>query len=107
VSLTCTNHCSQCGRHFHSLEAFDVHHEHDETGWPVCLDPLDLEDRDGRSRLIALGVGECRVYPEVERDVTIWTTARYKRLGAYFDGPQSSDEAVRDDAQRSSTGSQG
>jgi hypothetical protein len=58
------------------LDAFDIHHEHDETGWPHCLDPLDLRDRDGRDRLEALTHdGECRVYAEVKHDVTIWTTA--------------------------------
>ena len=60
-ATTCTNHCSQCGRHFHSLEAFDIHHDHDETGWPVCLAPVDLLDRDDRMRLVALTEhGECR-----------------------------------------------
>lgn len=80
---TCTNHCSQCGRHFHSLEAFDVHHDHDETGWPVCLDPLDLLDRYGKERLVALtDDGECRMYPpDAERHITIWTTARSKDVG--------------------------
>ena len=76
MSTTCTYHCSPCGRHFHSLEAFDLHHERDHTGWPHCLDPLDLLDRDGRARLAALTKnGECRVYAEVKRGVTIWTTA--------------------------------
>ena len=75
---TCTGHCSQCDRHFHSLEAFDLHHERDDTGWPACLDPLDLEDRDGKPRLQALTTeGECRMYPpKVERGVTIWTLPR-------------------------------
>jgi hypothetical protein len=74
--LTCTNHCGTCHRHFHSLEAFDLHKEHDETGWPHCLDPIDLEDRDGKPRLVELGRGECRMYAEVKRDVIIWTSAR-------------------------------
>jgi hypothetical protein len=74
---TCTNHCSQCGRHFHSLAAFDTHHQRDDTGWPVCLDPVDLVDRDGRERLVALTEhGECRMYADAQRDVTIWTTAQ-------------------------------
>jgi hypothetical protein len=75
-TTTCTNHCGACGRHFHSLEAFDIHHDHDETGWPICLDPLDLLDRDGRARLEALTEhGECRVYEPLQTDVTIWTMA--------------------------------
>lgn len=76
-ATTCTSHCSQCGRHFHSLKAFDAHHDRDDTGWPVCLDPLDLVDRDGRERLVALTEhGECRMYAEFQRDVTIWTHAQ-------------------------------
>ena len=77
MSTTCTYHCSPCGRHFHSLEAFDLHHERDHTGWPHCLDPLDLLDRDGKARLVALTeAGECRVHSETKRGVTIWTSAR-------------------------------
>ena len=76
-TVTCTNHCSQCGRCFHSLEAFDAHHERDADGWPVCLDPLDLRDRDGKDRLVALtGDGECRVCAEVRRPVTGWDHRR-------------------------------
>jgi hypothetical protein len=79
MSLTCTYHCSPCGRHFHSLEAFDMHHERDADGWPRCLDPVDLLDRDGRVHLVELGRGECRMYQPgrpIERDVVIWTSAR-------------------------------
>jgi hypothetical protein len=83
MATTCTYHCSQCGRHFHSLDGFDVHHERDDTGWPVCLDPLDLIDRDGRVRLeVVTTDGECRVYAEVQRGVTIWTTAGARERGA-------------------------
>lgn len=93
---TCTNHCSQCGRHFHSLEAFDTHHSHDETGWPVCLDPLDLVDRDGRERLVALSRdGECRIYAKVEHHVTIWTVAGYERARQLRTGPEASDRPRR------------
>jgi hypothetical protein len=92
-ALTCTNHCSQCGQHFHSLKAFDIHHAHDETGWPVCLDPLDLRDRDGRDRLVALGVGERRMYPDdVRTGVTVWTTTDYERAQALGHAPESFDQ---------------
>jgi hypothetical protein len=93
--LTCTNHCSQCGRHFHSLHAFDAHHIHDETGWSVCLDPLDLEDRDGKPRLVALGVGVCNIYPPYSREATIWTTADYKRARVLRNAPETRDRATR------------
>jgi len=81
--LTCTNHCGACGRHFHSLKAFDLHRigdyaSNDPETRRRCADPLDLEDRDGRPRLIALGLGECRMRAEVLHDVTIWTTADYR-----------------------------
>jgi hypothetical protein len=73
---TCTYHCSPCGRHFHSLEAFDLHHDHDETGWPICLDPLDLLDRRGREQLVALtDQGKCRLRGNQD-DITIWTMPR-------------------------------
>lgn len=72
---TCTSHCGHCHRHFHSLDAYDIHLEHDKDGWPHCLDPVDLVDRDGRERLEVLTTeGECRMYVEVQRDVTVWTT---------------------------------
>ena len=84
-ATTCTNHCSQCGRHFHSVKAFDVHHDHDANGWPVCLDPLDLEDRDGKPRLEALTtVGECRMYAVTQTGVTIWTVTGSREVGQRF-----------------------
>jgi hypothetical protein len=87
--VTCTNHCSRCGRHFHSTRAFDIHLAHDETGWPVCLDPLDLEDRDGKPRLEALTTdGTCEIGshadeypPPVEHGVTIWVKAGSREVG--------------------------
>ena len=93
---TCTSHCGACHRHFHSLSAFDAHLEHDENGWPRCLSPVDLES--GRNRLLALTEhGECRVYADVERDVTIWTHAGdYERLMArlHESAPESLVEAA-------------
>jgi hypothetical protein len=77
---TCTYHCSPCGRHFHSLAAFDVHHERNDDGWPCCAAPLDLVDKHGQERLVALtDAGECRVYSDVEHGVMIWTGAGYKQ----------------------------
>jgi len=103
MRLTCTYHCSPCGRHFHSLEAFDIHHDHDDAGWPVCLDPLDLEDRDGRPRLVELGHGECRMYQPgrpIECDVVIWTSARSSGRAAsrFGNAPESLAQATRGDA---------
>jgi hypothetical protein len=81
----CTSHCSQCGRHFHSLTSFDTHQIHDQDGWPICLDPLDLEDRHGKARLVALARnGICDMYAEIQRDVTVWTMAGYEKAGETF-----------------------
>lgn len=75
MATNCTYHCSVCGRHFHSLGGFDLHHERDSAGWPHCMDPVDLQDRDGRPRLEALThSGICRVYGD-QHGVTVWTVA--------------------------------
>lgn len=92
MATTCQYHCSPCGRHFHSLRAFDVHHTRDEEDRLVCLDPLDLVDRDGRERLEALThEGECRVYSEHRIGVTIWIMAGSReRMGQiYGKAPES------------------
>lgn len=89
---TCTNHCGQCHRHFHSLAGFDAHHRLDETGWPRCLDPLDLVDLTGNERLEALTEhGECRMYAETQYDVTIWTIAGARERFTHWHekGPES------------------
>jgi hypothetical protein len=71
----CKYHCSECGRHFSALEAFDLHKDHDDAGWPHCLDPLDLQDRDGKPRLeVASGDGQCNIYDRLV-GVTVWTVA--------------------------------
>lgn len=94
MTITCTNHCGQCSRHFHSLEAFDLHHARDESGWPICLDPIDLVDRDGRERLVALTTrGECRIYERVV-GVTIWTVVGYERARRLRKAPESSGQPV-------------
>lgn len=94
---TCTNHCGPCGRHFHSLAAFDIHKQHDADGWPHCLDPLDLQDRDGRQRLEALThAGRCEAYEPVRLGVTVWTTAgsRERLSRAFGTGSVSLTEAA-------------
>ena len=94
ATVTCTNHCSACNRHFHSLQAFDAHHIRDDTGWPVCLDPVDLEDRFGYPRLVALTEhGACRVYAKPQTDCKIWTMAGYERARVLRDAPETCDQA--------------
>jgi hypothetical protein len=102
-TTTCTNHCSACGRHFHSLKAFDHHrtgaYGTGAYGEPVgdqpigssatgsehgrrCLHPLDVLASDGESRFEApTDNGECRMYDDgsgtrIEHGVTIWTLAK-------------------------------
>ena len=90
MATTCQYHCSPCGRHFHSLRAFDVHHTRDAEDRLVCLDPLDLVDLTGKERLEKLtDDGECRVYSEHQTGVTIWIMAGSReRLGQiYGKGP--------------------
>ena len=79
TTTTCTYHCGACGRHFHSLEAFDLHRQGDYAE-PMntpegrhCVSPLDLD-----GRLVALTeAGECRMYEKTsDTGVTVWTTAR-------------------------------
>jgi hypothetical protein len=77
-TTTCTYHCSACGLHFHSLEAFDAHRTgaHSEPvgseGGRRCLDPVEL---DGRLVMLS-DAGECRTYPnDVKRTAAIWTVA--------------------------------
>lgn len=95
-ATTCTNHCSRCGRCFHAVKAFDAHLAHDEAGWPVCLAPVDLLDRDGVERLVPLTEsGECRMYADVKEDVTIWTTAGSReRLREAFSAAPSRAKAL-------------
>ena len=67
--VQCTYHRSPCGRHFHSLAAFDVHRTGDYAA-PVgskrgrrCLSPIEVLDRNGNERFLALTEdGACRVY---------------------------------------------
>lgn len=73
-STCCTNHCSACGLHFHSLNAFDAHRKGDYATGRHCEHPDDLN-----GELVALSEdGECRMYDDgsgnrIERGVVIWT----------------------------------
>jgi hypothetical protein len=39
--VTCRCHCATCGRHFTSLEAFDLHRDGESTEGRGCVSPLD------------------------------------------------------------------
>jgi hypothetical protein len=76
---TCTHHCSPCGRHFHSLAAFDAHRigdfaSDDPETRRRCQSPLDAVDGNGEMRLVALTeAGLCAAYEPPEATVTVWT----------------------------------
>ena len=77
-ATTCTYHCGACGRHFHSLAAFDAHRigdyaSNDPEIGRHCVSPLDVH-KDGvmvHDRLTETGV--CRLGEAPETDCTIWT----------------------------------
>lgn len=82
---TCSYHCDGCGRHFNSLEAFDVHRvfeEGHEGDWNhrVCMHPLD----DPRERYVLHGVGRCD--PRHQVGVHIWTLKRGLERGRRMRG---------------------
>ena len=63
----CTNHCSNCGQHFHSVAAFDLHRFRGEC-WDAATD----------ERFIALSrAGQCLLArPRIRGKVTIWMRAK-------------------------------
>ncbi len=85
--VTCTYHCSACGLHFHSLNAFDAHRTGDFGSTDPdlgrrCLYPFDLD-----GTLVALTQdGECRMHGvggRVNAGIRVWThagdLARFRR----------------------------
>jgi hypothetical protein len=77
--VSCTNHCSGCGKCFHSIRAFDTHRigdhaSNDPETRRRCAHPLDLLDDNGEMRLVALSEqGVCRAYEAPEAPVSVWT----------------------------------
>jgi hypothetical protein len=56
------------------------------------MDPVDLQDRDGRPRLEALTHdGICRMYREDQYGVTVWTVAGSRERLARVHGKASVD----------------
>lgn len=83
-NVCCTNHCRACGgeggRHFHSVAAFDAHRVGDFTSNDPetrrrCISPLDVIDKHGNPRLVALSAsGVCAVASaQAQVGVTVWT----------------------------------
>jgi hypothetical protein len=85
-TTTCTYHCSACGLHFHSLNAFDARRQgeyasNDPELGRHCVHPLDIE---GQPLGVLTEDGVCKVYEDAEHPgsragvstgVTIWTHA--------------------------------
>jgi hypothetical protein len=74
--VRCTNHCGACGRHFHSLRAFDKHRlTSTRTGKRRCMDPADRGDVDGHALYSVLTEdGLCKLsHGPAQHGVTIWT----------------------------------
>ena len=72
--MTSTFHCSACGAHFHSLEAFDLHRAGDHAAGRFCLDPDECE-----RLVVATEEGVCRLVRGVAelRGVTIHRSRRH------------------------------
>ena len=88
----CSSHCSSCNLHFTSDAAFDAHRVGDyaapigsETG-RRCLHPIEVLDRDGESRFLALTTtGRCveaaRTLHAVDSAPGLIEQAETRRLG--------------------------
>lgn len=77
MTVHCSNHCSACGQHFHSVIAFDAHRQ---GPWDdrVCLDPEVEQPAAASQRLVPLTRdGKCRIRPRAPVDhATIWVVER-------------------------------
>lgn len=104
----CTNHCSACGAHFHSTDAFDRHRQGDFASDDPklarrCVHPLAKRDSRGRSPFVVLTTGTCDLYPDdVRHGQLIWTlssgleSARRLREGKHTPGGVASALRERD-----------
>lgn len=79
--VCCLCHCS-CGRHFASLEAFDLHRV-GSNGNRHCEDPNDVEGETPRTRLAPKDTdGICDLSEEREiHGVTVWQTEAARDSG--------------------------
>lgn len=97
-NVCCTNHCRVCGgpdgRHFHSVAAFDAHRvgefsSNDPETRRRCVSPLDITDKDGNLRLVALSAsGVCAIAASAPVEgVTVWTMREgLERARGYWGG---------------------
>lgn len=77
MTVPCTHHCRACGRHFHSLEAFDAHHQREFEDGPrlACFVP-DTDD-EVANRYVGFQ-GECHISDPTKPDLdcTVWELER-------------------------------
>jgi hypothetical protein len=86
MTTRCTSHCSNCGLHFHSLEAFDAHRTGSHTEGRYCLHPYDL---DGKLTPLTT-TGDCRMYDPAQAGVTVWhNPTRAAQTRAHFANERS------------------
>lgn len=94
-TTTCRYHCSSCGTHFTSLEAFDAHRHHEigvhPKGWRGVLSTRCLAPEDVG---LTAESGECRLGPRVLKGEPLWHDADARdRVLARF-GPESLREGI-------------
>jgi hypothetical protein len=78
--VCCVLHCTGCGRHFVSLEAFDLH----RRGF-TCSDPNDVEGKTARTRLVPKDTdGICALAGYEVHGVTVWQVEADRDKGRRF-----------------------
>jgi hypothetical protein len=95
TAQTCTNHCSDCGRHFHGLGAYDRHlkrtnERKNDHGAPE----YDLVHVIGPDLQPWTTTGRCDLTGERQEPVTVWQVVPDARTLAWLaskrrqDGPE-------------------
>jgi len=83
--VCCGFHCGGCGRHFASLEAFDLHRDGPWTA-RRCEDPNDVVGKTPRTRLQPKDTdGICAMGEDEVHGVTVWQTEAANEAGRKFE----------------------
>lgn len=83
--VCCGFHCGGCGRHFASLEAFDLHRDGTYDA-RRCADPNDVEGKTPRTRLVPKDTdGICAMGDDEVHGVTVWQTEAANEAGRKFE----------------------
>lgn len=73
--VLCRDHCRECGRHFSSTSAFDLHRRGSfRKGTRRCVDPTKVRTKSANTSLTAKSEdGFCEIgLAVVQRGVTVW-----------------------------------